>query len=293
MPARKKPTPPRIVQRRIDKLIPYARNARTHSDDQIAAIAASIREFGFNVPILIDGKGGIIAGHGRVKAAKLLELIAVPTIRVDHLTKNQKRAFILADNKLTERGGWDNEILAKELADLKAIEFDFEATGFRDFEIEQIETEIANAVEPKEEAPIPEPPKKPKTKPGDLYLLGDHRLLCGDCTMEADVERVMNGKQVDQMITDPPYGVKYGKKNDYLNKWDEGNRIQEEIAGDDLTGEELQNLFRTFLALVPFAKSPCFISSSEVRLSDRCCWRWMSRPINSLRRWSGSRTTTF
>lgn len=236
MPSPKKPTPPRVVQRRTDKLIPYARNARTHSDEQIAAIAASIREFGFNVPVLIDAKGGIIAGHGRVEAAKLLDLKTVPTISVTHLTKTQKRAFILADNKLTERGGWDNEVLARELADLKAAEFDFEATGFRDFEIEEIAGRPEEVVT-KEEEPTPDVPKRAQTNKGDIWTLGEHVVACIDSTDEKKVKaayEVANIERPDIMLTDPPY-CSGGFQEAGRGIGSIGSKNAKEIANDRLT----------------------------------------------------------
>ena len=193
----------------ISELIPYARNAKLHSKEQIGKIAASIREFGFNNPVLIDSGNGIIAGHGRVLAAQKLGLDKVPAIRLDHLNENQRRAYILADNRLSEVGtGWDEEMLKLEVqqidwAEIKEIKID-------DFELEKIdfgesEKQSTSVIEDE----TPEPPITPRTKLGDLWLLGGHRLFCGDSTVAGNVEKLMSGETAEMMITDPPYGVEY------------------------------------------------------------------------------------
>lgn len=172
-----------VEHRSPSDLKPYARNARTHSPKQIAEIAASIKAFGFNNPVLIDKDNGIVAGHGRVEAAKLLGLVTVPTIRLEHLTEAQKRAYILADNKLAEKAGWDREILAIELQNLMEIDLDFDisATGFElpeiDVLIEGLETKPSKA-DPADEVPTIEGPAV--TRLGDIWHIGPHRLICGD-----------------------------------------------------------------------------------------------------------------
>ena len=193
-------------------LIPYARNARTHSDAQVAQIAGSIQEFGFCNPVLIDKANGIIAGHGRVRAADLLKLQTVPCIRLDHLTDAQKRAYILADNRIALSSGWDEAMLANELQDLHADEIDLGLTGFDADELGKLlgldtlgDEQNGEVVEDE----VPEPPADPITKPGDLWILGDHRLLCGDSTKAEDVARLMAGAKARLVITDPPYGVDY------------------------------------------------------------------------------------
>ncbi len=203
----------------IDKLIPYANNARTHSDEQIRQIQASLREFGFVNPVLIDKDCGIIAGHGRVEAAKREGMTEVPCVWVEHLTEAQKKAYILADNRLAEDAGWDFELLSVELEELKELDFDIGLTGFGADELSDIfgEEEL-ETVEDDYEVELPE---EPKTKLGDIYQLGRHRLMCGDSTDKETIIRLMDGTMVDLLITDPPYNVNYegtaGKiKNDNL-----------------------------------------------------------------------------
>ncbi|WP_102108827.1 site-specific DNA-methyltransferase [Oceaniglobus roseus] len=195
-----------IEQRPVAELIPYARNARTHSEAQVALIAGSIREFGFNNPVLVDGANGIIAGHGRVLAARKLGLDRVPVIELGHLTEAQKRAYILADNRLAEQAGWDRELLALELGDLADLGVELPDLGFEAAEIDALLN--AGAADPREED-TPEPPVDPVSQPGDLWHLGPHRLLCGDATDPAAVARVLDGVTPTLMVTDPPYGVNY------------------------------------------------------------------------------------
>lgn len=188
----------------IDKLIPLVRNPRTHSDTQIAQIAASIREFGFNNPILVDTKAGIIAGHGRLFAARKLGLAEVPVIVLDHLSEAQKRAYIIADNQLALNAGWDDEILRAELALLQAEEFNLDLIGFEDRDLAQLladqdSEDLANIV--------PDVPPVPITVFGDLWLLGKHRVLCGDSTDGPSVARLLAGAEPFLMVTDPPYGI--------------------------------------------------------------------------------------
>lgn len=195
-----------IEHRPVSDLISYANNARTHSEAQVAQIAGSIREFGFNNPVLVDGENGIIAGHGRVMAARKLELAEVPVIELSHLTEAQKRAYILADNRLAEQAGWNRELLALELADLSELGVDLGDLGFDGAELDALLEH--GAADPREEA-TPEPPEGPVSHPGDLWCLGKHRLLCGDATSQADVARLLEGVAPHLMVTDPPYGVEY------------------------------------------------------------------------------------
>ncbi|WP_323004731.1 site-specific DNA-methyltransferase [Denitromonas sp.] len=195
-----------------ERLVPYARNARTHSDQQVAQIAASIAEFGFTNPILIGDDDVIIAGHGRLMAAQRLGLTEVPVIVLAHLTEAQRRALVIADNKIAENAGWDEELLKAELVALQEIEFDLDLVGFSDEELEDLLGEIeapalGGAVEGEDE--VPEPPADPVSVIGDLWILGIHRLLCGDSTVATDVERVLGGVKPLLMVTDPPYGVEY------------------------------------------------------------------------------------
>lgn len=192
---------------RVCDLVPYARNARTHSAAQVAQIAASIREFGFTNPILVDGERGIIAGHGRLLAARQLGLVEVPTIELAHLTPAQRRAYVLADNRLALAAGWDDELLRIELGELQAEGFDLALTGFEPLEIAGFLTEPNSGLTDPDA--VPEVPANPVSRPGDLWQLGRHRLLCGDSTDPAVVEAVLAGVRPHLMVTDPPYGVAY------------------------------------------------------------------------------------
>jgi DNA modification methylase len=198
----------KIEQLPTDTLIPYARNTRTHSEAQVAQIAGSIREFGFTNPILIDGENGIIAGHGRVLAAQKLGLGKVPCIRLSHLTDTQRRAYIIADNKLALNAGWDEELLGLELADLREDGFDLELTGFDGDELANLLAETTEGQTDPDE--VPEPPVDPVSVLGDVWVLGRHRIACGDCTDPLVVERAKGGSEIDHVVTDPPYGL--GKK---------------------------------------------------------------------------------
>ena len=198
----------------IDRLIPYARNARTHSEEQIEKIQASLRTFGFVNPVLIDSGYGIIAGHGRVEAAKREKIEQVPCVFVEHLTDVQKRAYILADNRLAEDAGWDMEILRIELQELQELDFDCSLTEFNALEIGELTDFTETEEDDDYEVQLP---TVPKSKPGDLYRLGRHRLLCGDSADTETVMRLMDGRKADLYITDPPYNVDYeGKTRDRL-----------------------------------------------------------------------------
>jgi 16S rRNA G966 N2-methylase RsmD len=202
---------------KIDELVPYARNARTHSEEQIRQIQASIREFGFVNPVIIDDDYNIIAGHGRVAAARAEGMQEVPCVFVGHLTETQKRAYILADNKLALNAGWDPELLKIEIDELRSLDFDIELTGFELEEIENIfeSEEPEDSTEDEYEVNVPE---EPKTKLGDIYQLGRHRLMCGDSTDKATVEKLMNGVKADMVFTDPPYGMCAVSKSGVLSK---------------------------------------------------------------------------
>jgi DNA modification methylase len=192
----------------VDALIPYARNSRTHSDAQVAQIAASIREFGFTNPVLIDADNSIIAGHGRVLAARKLRMQDVPAIRLAHLTKAQKRAYVIADNKLALNAGWDIELLRLEINDLRGLEFDVALTGFSTEELDALMAPPGTEGLTDPDA-IPEAPEHPIAVAGDVWLLGRHRLVCGDCTDPLAVEKALGGVKPHLMVTDPPYGVEY------------------------------------------------------------------------------------
>ena len=195
----------------VDRLKPYERNARTHSTEQVAQIAASIVEFGFTNPILVDSNDGIIAGHGRLTAAQELGLKTVPVVVLDHLSERQRKAYIIADNQLALNAGWDTDLLRSELQDLAEQDFDISLIGFSDEELADLLPDVEEL--PPEELgnpdDVPEPPIDPITKPGDLWILGNHRLLCGDSTNIQHVERLMDGEKADMVFTDPPYGMSY------------------------------------------------------------------------------------
>jgi DNA modification methylase len=194
------------------KLRPYDRNARTHSDEQVAQIAASIREFGFLNPILVEAGGGVIAGHGRLLAARLLGMEEVPVVVLNHLSDTQRRAYIIADNKLAMNAGWNLELLAQEVRDLEREDFDIDLIGFSEAEMaELLATGEASAPEDEVQEAIPEAPANPVTQPGDVWVIGSHRLICGDCRDRSVVERLMGGALVNVCITSPPYA----KQRDY------------------------------------------------------------------------------
>lgn len=227
----------------IAALIPYARNARTHSDAQVAQIATAIREFGWTNPVLVDEAAGIIAGHGRVLAAQFLGMQAVPCIRLTHLTPAQKRALILADNKIAENAGWDDALLASELQDLSAMGYDMLLTGFDDSEIQELlRPDPAESGNDPDACPAAN--EATVTRLGDVWILGAHRLACGDCTDAAVLSRLMQGERATIMWTDPPYNVAYGDKAEMLQGYDKGHRNTTRILNDDMDDAS----FRAFLA---------------------------------------------
>ena len=224
----------KITQKLVTELIPYVKNSRTHSDEQVAQIAASIKEFGWTNPILIDGDNGIIAGHGRLMAARKLGHKEVPTIELKDLTETQKKAYIIADNRLALNAGWDNEMLTIELNDLLADGFALDILGFDPKEIAALlEPEVVEGLT--DEDAVPDVPEEPKTRLGDIYQLGRHRVMCGDSTSLSDVDTLMDGNKVDMVFTDPPYNVGFngrsGKhdviKNDNLSDSNFENFITE------------------------------------------------------------------
>ena len=216
----------------VDSLIPYVNNARTHSEAQIGQVAASIQEFGWTNPILIDDANSVIAGHGRVLAAQKLGMDKVPCIRLSHLSEAQRKAYVIADNKLALNAGWDDDLLSVELEALKELDFDLDLIGFDDAELDALlpTTEIHGLTD---EDAVPEVPDNPITVEGDVWVLGNHRLMCGDSTSIDCMERLCEGQLVDMWLTDPPYNVAYkGKTKDALT-----------IQNDEMGGDE----FRQFL----------------------------------------------
>ena len=211
----------------VDKLIPYAKNARTHSDEQVAQIAGSIKEFGFNNPILVDKDNSVIAGHGRLMAARKLGMDKVPVVELQHLTESQRKAYVLADNRIALNSGWDTSMLSLELQDLKD-DIDLSLLGFDPDELDALLNPIEETEGLTDEDAVPDVPDEPKTKLGDIYILGNHRLMCGDSTSIDAVDKLMDGNPVDLIFTDPPYNVGFngrsGKhdviKNDNLSESD-------------------------------------------------------------------------
>ena len=196
----------KVEYKNIKELIPYCNNSRTHSDEQVLQIASSIKEFGFTNPVLIDGQGGIIAGHGRIMAAQKLKMDEVPTITLSDLSEAQKKAYIIADNKLALNSGWDDELLKIELEQLKELDFDLGLIGFSDDELALLMGgETTEGLVDEDQAP--ELVDDPVTVLGDVWLLGNHRLMCGDSTSIDAVETLMDGATVDMVFTDPPYGI--------------------------------------------------------------------------------------
>jgi DNA modification methylase len=254
-----------IAWRALGELIPYARNPRTHTDAQVAQIAASIRKFGWTNPVLVDGANGIIAGHGRVLAARKLGLEQVPVIELAHMTEAQRRAYVLADNQLALNAGWDEALLRLELADLSDLGFDLGLIGFGAGELERLLAgDSRTGLTEDDEAPAL--PEQAITRPGDLWLLGEHQLLCGDATVLADVERVLGGTLADMTFTDPPYNVDYGASaKDKLR----GNKRK--ILNDDLGSGFAAFLHDACVNILSVAKGACYIcmSSSELHTLQR------------------------
>jgi len=218
--------PEAIEHMPLDRLVPCVRNARTHSDEQVAQIAASIIEFGWTNPVLVDGRGNIIAGHGRVLAAKRLGLDTVPVLVLDHLTDAQRRAYVLADNKLALNAGWDEELLAAELHALNGDGFDLSLIGFDEVELDRLMAPLDDVAEedgdPGEDEvdDTPEPSGDPLSRPGDLWTLGDHRLQCGDSADPKAVARLMDGERASLLFTSPPYGNQRDYTTGGIGNWD-------------------------------------------------------------------------
>jgi DNA modification methylase len=197
-----------ITHRKVDELIPYVRNSRTHSDEQVAQIAASIKEFGWTNPILVDGEGVIIAGHGRLLAARKLGFDEVPTIELRDLTEAQKKAYVIADNRLALNAGWDNEMLTLELGELAAEGYNLDLLGFDTKELDALlNPEVVDGLVDEDE--VPEAGLEPITKPGDVWVLGRHRLMCGDSTSVDAIDTLLAGEKIEMVFTDPPYNIGY------------------------------------------------------------------------------------
>jgi DNA modification methylase len=246
-----------VQQWSVEKLLPYARNARTHTDEQVAQVAASIIEFGWTNPILIGPDGVIIAGHARLAAARKLKMTEVPVIVLDHLTPTQRRALVLADNRLALSAGWDEEMLRVELESLQEEGFDLDIVGFTEDEIEELLREPDEAREGlTDDDAVPEEPERAVTMPGDVWVLGEHRLLCGDATQMGDLEKVLAGGLADMVFTDPPYNVDY-----------QGKTAKKLKIGNDSLGGHFYDFLRescaNVLAVTKGAVYMC-MSSSEL-----------------------------
>ncbi len=197
-----------LHHKKVADLIPYVNNSRTHSDEQVNQVASSIKEFGFTNPVLIDEQGMLIAGHGRTLAAKKLGLDTIPCLVLEGLTEAQKKAYIIADNKLALNAGWDDDLLRLELQNLDELDFDLELTGFSDDELNLLlQPEQVDGLT--DEDDCPEPPANPISVLGDIWQLGNHRLMCGDSTSIDAVELLMDGQKADMVFTDPPYNIDY------------------------------------------------------------------------------------
>jgi len=241
----------------VDRLLPYVRNARTHTDEQVAQVAASMRQFGWTNPILVGSDNIIIAGHARLAAARKLGLAEVPVIVLDHLSEADRRALVLADNKIATNAGWDDEMLRVELESLKAADYDLELVGFSREELDAIlvDPEQTNAGQSEDDA-APEAQETAVTVAGDVWVMGEHRLLCGDATMLADVEKVMAGGLADMTFTDSPYNINYeGKTAKKLT-----------IANDALGGKFYEFLREACTNILMVTKGAVYMcmSSSEL-----------------------------
>jgi len=275
----------KVEQWPIEQLVPYAKNSRTHSDAQVAQIAASIKEWGFTSAILVDENGGIIAGHGRILAARKLGMAQVPVMIAKGWSDAQKRAYVIADNKLAMNAGWDNEMLAIEIGELGDLGFDLELTGFAADEIaalmpEQIATGMTD------EDAVPEVPEQPVTVLGDVWLLGKHRLMCGDSTSIDAVDKLMDGATVDMVYTDPPYGIsivkgsKVGGDKPFGSKDSRGTvgatnivkaNLYAPIAGDDTIDVALDaiQVIKTLSAKVEIIWGGNYYANA---LENSSCW---------------------
>ena len=243
----------------LDRLIPHARNARTHSDAQVAQIAGSIAEFGFVNPVLVGDDGVIVAGHGRIMAARKLGLEQAPVIVLAHLSPTQRRALMIADNQIASNSGWDDEMLAIELAALKDEDFDLDLLGFDDTALDRL---LANTIEATEASDqVPEPPSNPISRPGDVWICGEHRVVCGDATVLGDVEKVLDGQLADMTFCDPPYNV------NYANSASDKQRGKNRAILNDALGESFGAfLYDASVNILTVTKGAVYIcmSSSEL-----------------------------
>lgn len=282
----------------IDKLVPYARNARTHSDEQISQLAASIKEWGWTTPVLVDEQGSIIAGHGRTLAAQRLQMTEVPVMVAKGWSDAKKRAYVLADNKLAMNAGWDNEMLALELGEIGDLGFDLDLTGFTADEIAAL---MPEQIEPgqTDEDDVPEVPENPVTVLGDVWILGKHRLMCGDSTSIDAVDKLMDGQKADMVFTDPPYGVDYkGINNDDRSGLEEllrgafGNYLATSKSGaacyvfhSDKCADIFHQVFREFFhfsSMIIWAKNSLTLLRTDYQSQhEPCLYGWMKNGTHS------------
>jgi DNA modification methylase len=254
----------------VEKLRPYHKNPRSHSAEQVTKIAASLLQFGWTNPILVASDAGVIAGHGRLMAAQQLGLTEVPVIELSHLSPEQRRAYVIADNALALAAGWDEQLLAAELKDLDALGFNLDVIGFDDDELRDLLGEDAP-----EEAPIPATPETPVTQPGDRWLLGAHVLVCGDCTNEDVVQRTMAGERATLFATDPPYLVAYTGTNKLSASKSDGKDWSADYEDWD-NPEQGRALYDGFIAaaikhaIVPSAAWYCWHASRRQALLEQC-----------------------
>jgi DNA modification methylase len=272
----------KITQKKVTELIPYVKNSRTHSDEQVAQIAASIKEFGWTNPILVDGSNGIIAGHGRLMAARKLGYKDVPTIELADLTETQKKAYIIADNRLALNAGWDNAMLTIELNDLLADGFALELLGFDPKELDALlEPEVIEGLT--DEDAVPALPDEPTTKLGDIYQLGNHRLMCGDSTSIDAVDKLMDGQKADMVFTDPPYNIGFGgtmsntSKNGVMVKHTGMNAKHRPIKNDKKTESDFYDFISEVLSIIQIkCKGAWYISFGSANLHE------LLRPITDV-----------
>jgi DNA modification methylase len=256
----------KIEWQSVDKLIPYAKNARTHSDEQVAQIAGSIKEFGFNNPVLVDKDNSVIAGHGRLMAARKLGMDKVPVVQLGHMTEAQRKAYVLADNRIALNSGWDTGMLTLELQDLKD-EIDLSLLGFDPDELDALLNPIEETEGLTDEDAVPDVPDEPKTKLGDIYILGNHRLMCGDSTNLSDVDKLMIGVYPDLIHTDPPYGMNAVSKSSVLKA-----NYGTDIMGDD-NPDVAKDAFNLIYGLYPEAKQIWWGANYYCSvLPDSECW---------------------
>lgn len=280
----------------IDRLRPYDKNPRTHSPEQITKIVASIREYGFTNPILVDSRDGIVAGHGRLEAARAIGMAEVPVFVLDHLTDAQRRAYIIADNRLALEAGWDPDLLASELEGLKLDGFDLGLTGFGEDELDAIFATADAALDGAiDEDEVPALPVTPISRTGDLWILGRHRLLCGDATVATDVERLLGRKHAYCLWTDPPYNVAYeGSAGTIQNDDQDPAAFAAFLAGAFenaiaalrpgaaayVCHSETEGLaFRRAFVEAGFKLSSCLIWRKNSLVLGRSDWQWAHEPI--------------